>query len=73
VAPRLDKREQAIRFIGRFWGRKGYGPSIRDVADELRMSVGGTQDLLAKLERDGVVVHAPRIARSLRLVEKVPW
>ncbi len=46
----------------------GYGPSYRELADELGVRINDVVQKIARLERDGLVERVPGIARSLSVV-----
>lgn len=60
-------REQVLRAVAVLRERKGYPPTIREVAEEIGLTYDPTNQRLRHYERDGLVKRAPGIARSLRL------
>lgn len=68
-----DKRQQILNFIIRFIEKKGYAPSIREIAKGCNInSPSMVQYHLNILEHDGYIDRDPSIPRSVRLVREKP-
>jgi len=68
-----DKREQVLNFITRFIERKGYAPSVREIAKGCNInSPSMVQYHLNILEHDGYIDRDPSIPRSVRVVKEKP-
>jgi repressor LexA len=64
-----DRQLEVLDAIRRFIYERGYPPSIRDLCDLLAVtSKNGIVGHLKALERKGLLVHDPMIARGLRPV-----
>lgn len=68
----LTRRQaQILRFIREYLDAFGYAPSVREIAERLRItSTNGVNDHLLALERKGWVERTPRTARGLRLLRR---
>ena len=58
------------QFIRDYHETKGYGPSVRDVAAWLGISVNGAAGHLKALRGKGRITWDEGIARSMRVVDK---
>ncbi|UQA92201.1 LexA family protein [Streptomyces halobius] len=47
----------------------GYPPSIREIADEVRLSASTVAYHLRAMERHGIVTHTPRRSRSYQVLQ----
>jgi repressor LexA len=64
------RQEKALRFVRDFLRRRGYAPSVREVAAALRIGTPkGAADHLKALERKGYLVRDARRSRALRVVD----
>jgi repressor LexA len=62
-----------LAFIIDYLDDKGYTPSMRDIADNLGgVSTNAVEGHLKSLEKKGYIARTPRIARSLRVLKKMP-
>jgi len=65
------KRQQVLNFITRFIEKKGYAPSVREIAKGCNISSPSmVQYHLNILEHDGYIDRDPSIPRSIRLVKE---
>lgn len=55
--------------IAEFISREGYSPSMRDVADEVGISIGAIKHRLDRMRKDGLVDFVDGKARTLRVVQ----
>src|SRR5438093_3385296 len=66
----LSRRQQRmIDRIGSITVLRGYPPSIREIARELRMSIGTVHAELRALENDGLIYRTHGRARALELAD----
>jgi SOS-response transcriptional repressor LexA len=56
--------------IHEHWRTEGYGPSFREIALRLRVSLATVRQRVAAMERRGEVIHEPGAYRSLRTNER---
>jgi repressor LexA len=70
--PRVsDTRSRILNFIGKFLDRRGYAPTVRDIARGCNISTPSVvQYHLNTLERQGNIRRDPEVFRSIQLVEK---
>ncbi|HEY0963473.1 MAG TPA: hypothetical protein VGE69_14065 [Pseudomonadales bacterium] len=67
---KLTKRQQEIfKFIGEFSTRKGYAPSVREIAASMEISPQTTQDHLDAMVTKGVLTRSSGVNRSLRICD----
>lgn len=66
ISPR---QEELLAFIRAYWQECSYGPSVRDCAHGLDVTVQAIFDMLANLERKGAITRAPGKARTLRATQ----
>ena len=65
------RQQQILDAIAAHWKAKGYAPSFREIADEVGIaSTNGVSDHVKALVRKGLLLHDPRVARSVRLVSR---
>lgn len=60
------RQTQAVEFVRTFSQDRGYGPSIRDVAQHLGVGEATARGHLDALSRKGAIERTPGIARSIR-------
>ena len=65
--PPTPTQLELLRAIAAVWGRHGYAPTRRELADELDCQVSNVQQTLARLSRDGWIADKPMQPRTLRL------
>jgi len=72
--PRVsDTRSRILNFIGKFLDRRGYAPTVRDIARGCNISTPSVvQYHLNMLEEQGYIHRDPEVFRSIQLVEKKP-
>jgi repressor LexA len=72
--PRVsDTRSRILNFIGKFLDRRGYAPTVRDIARGCNISTPSVvQYHLNMLEEQGYIRRDPEVFRSIQLVEKKP-
>ena len=70
--PRVsDTRSRILNFIGRFLDRRGYAPTVRDIARGCNISTPSVvQYHLNMLEEQGFIRRDPEVFRSIQLVER---
>jgi SOS-response transcriptional repressor LexA len=67
VTTQLTERQaRVVETIRNYTDTHGYGPAVRDLADELGISSAGAQRHLDALRRKGAITRTPGVARSLR-------
>ena len=70
MKPATDRQLQVLRAIERRLERRGYGPSVRDLASTLKVASTHTVTChLEALSRKRLVVRDVRVARSIRLTD----
>jgi repressor LexA len=68
-----DTRSRILDFIGRFLDRRGYAPTVRDIARGCNISTPSVvQYHLNMLEEQGYIRRDPEVFRSIQLVERRP-
>ncbi len=60
-----QKQEVVLKFIGRYIAKKGYPPTLREIASERGLSVSTVQWHLKKLEEKGCLDRERGAARSM--------
>lgn len=65
LTPRQTDLVNAVR---RHWADRGLPPSLRELADELELSLGRTCTLVQECEAKGAVQRDPGVYRSIRVV-----
>jgi repressor LexA len=70
--PRVsDTRSRILNFIRRFLDRRGYAPTVRDIARGCNISTPSVvQYHLNMLEEEGHIRRDPEVFRSIQLVER---
>lgn len=69
LTPTMRSRKlQALDVIKRYFATWGGSPSLSEVAAELGVSRQRVNQLIHRLERDGLIAHTRGVPRSLRLV-----
>jgi repressor LexA len=70
--PRVsDTRSRILNFIRRFLDRRGYAPTVRDIARGCNISTPSVvQYHLNMLEEQGFIRRDPEVFRSIQLVER---
>lgn len=64
------RREAIVAFVAEFWTVNEYGPSIREIARGVGLaSASACHYELIALEREGRLVSAPSVHRSIRVVK----
>jgi len=64
------KRQQILGFIVAFINRRGYAPSVRDIAEGCGISSSSVvQHHLNALEREGYIHRDRGISRSIRITQ----
>lgn len=65
------RQRDALSFVGRFIDEhSGMSPAVREVADELGLTLSRAHAILKQLERRGIVAMVPRCARSITIVAR---
>ena len=68
-----DTRSRILNFIRRFLDRRGYAPTVRDIARGCNISTPSVvQYHLNMLEEQGFIRRDPEVFRSIQLVERQP-
>lgn len=71
MPPVNRERDSQIRAsISGYRAAKGYGPSYREVADSLNLSLSATAAVINRGISEGWLTHTPRIPRTLRVVQE---
>ncbi|NQT31233.1 MAG: repressor LexA [Deltaproteobacteria bacterium] len=72
MMPRVsDTRSRILNFIRRFLDRRGYAPTVRDIARGCNISTPSVvQYHLNMLEEQGFIHRDPAVFRSIQLVER---
>jgi repressor LexA len=65
-----SRQGEVERFIRDYHKTKGYGPSVRDVAAWMGISVNGASGHLKALRGKGRITWDEKTPRSLRIVDK---
>lgn len=69
----VKRRRQILKFVRGYIKKKGYAPTIQEIADAVGLvSPNATRNHLFKLQDEGFVRLEPRIARGLTLVDPAP-
>lgn len=61
------KQKETLDFIEQFSDSKGYSPSLREVAEGLRISLGTVQDRIAALKRKDFLTNEINLSRTLNI------
>ena len=70
VAGRGVTRQRIIEYIGVYIAGHGYGPTIREIAENVGCALSNAHRHLGRLERDGVITRKRNIARSIAFVRE---
>jgi SOS-response transcriptional repressor LexA len=62
-----SRREKILDFMREYLFREGIYPSVREVAEGLETTPSNVQYHLYQLQKEGLVTHSQRTARSWRL------
>lgn len=63
------RQRQLCDAIERLSQARGYGPSQRELAEELGVSLARVSQLVAKCEADGLLTRLSKSARTCRVVQ----
>lgn len=64
-------QRRVAEFIQSYIDANGYSPSVREITAGMgNTSTNGTLEVLARLERDGVLTRPRGVARSVRLTDE---
>jgi repressor LexA len=67
-----DRRAQMLRFIKSYTRKHGYAPTISEIGAAVGVaSPNAVRNHLLKMEEEGLISMTPKIARSIRVLEKV--
>ena len=62
------RQQEAYDFIAKQIRDRGYGPTVREIGDEMGIgSPNGVAAHLKALEKKGLISHEPNLSRSIRL------
>jgi len=61
------KQKITLDFIKKYWKDKGYSPSYRDIADNLKISPSSVKWLVKSLVKRNMVSQIPSSARSITI------
>jgi len=64
----IEARSLICDYIAWHVANRGYPPTIRDISNEIGLSVAGVHYHLRVLTEMGVIEHTPGVARGVRLV-----
>lgn len=68
--PTLSNRQRAIlAFITDHLTSYGYPPSVREIAEELDLSIGAVHHQLVELELKGYLRRVPGRSRAIQVIE----
>lgn len=68
MKPLTDRQLQILAAIAALVEAKGYAPSIRELGKDTGItSTYGVECAIVQLEKRGLVIRDPRIARSMRI------
>lgn len=71
--PLTNRQRQALDFIARSAGERGYPPTIREIGDALNISsTNGVRYLLSALTQKGYIRRRPHVSRGIELVAGRP-
>jgi repressor LexA len=63
------RQTETLDVILGFIARKGYSPSLSEIAEEMGVAVSAVHGSLTRLRRAGMVTWDPNRARTLRLTD----
>ncbi|MEV6526866.1 winged helix-turn-helix transcriptional regulator [Longispora sp. NPDC051575] len=64
-----DERVAVLHAVAQHTARRGYPPSLRDLAEAVGLGVTTTSYHVGRLAAGGYVEHTPRLPRTLRLTQ----
>jgi repressor LexA len=67
--PLTRRQSEVVRFVRRYVERRGYPPTLREIAEELDVHHNAVAGHLSAAERKGVLKRAARTARGLTLTQ----
>jgi repressor LexA len=67
-----EAQEKALKAIRAFVDRKGFPPTVMELADHLDMASASAHELVSALVEKGFLRRTPRKARSLEIVRQPP-
>jgi repressor LexA len=65
--PLTRRQSEVVSFVRRYVEKRGFPPTIRELADELGVHPNAVAGHLSAAERKGVLKRAARVARGLTL------
>ena len=65
----VGKKLETYRFLVRFIGEMGYSPTVREIADEMRVSTSTALSYLRDLENVGLIRREADKPRTIRIAE----
>ncbi len=66
VANLTVRQKEYVDFVGKFWSKKGYGPSETDIAQRFLVSQSAVHSMIVRLCERGALIRDEGINRSLR-------
>lgn len=69
--PLTQRRQAVLRCIVSYVENRSYPPSVREIADELDLSVSTVHKHLGWLVSEGYIRRAPGLSRAIEVVGKV--
>lgn len=67
-SPLTRRQTEVVRFVRRYVEKRGYPPTVREIADKLGVHHNAVVGHLAAAERKGALRRAKRTARGLTLI-----
>lgn len=67
-SPLTRRQTEVVRFVRRYVEKRGYPPTVREIADKFGVYHNAVVGHLAAAERKGVLRRAKRTARGLTLI-----
>ena len=63
------RRDDLLNYIRKFHAREGFAPSISEMAEEMNTTKSNIYHHVLLMEREGLLTHNPRTARSWLVVD----
>jgi repressor LexA len=67
VLKRIGSDEEIVEFILAALNERGYPPTLREIGDHWGVSKTSAEQVIARMERDGLLEVAPNVARGIRV------
>lgn len=66
-----EKQREVLDFIAAFIAKKGYSPTLSEIAEEKKLTIKGAHDYVSVLKKKGAISTVQNRARTIRIVSEI--